>query len=264
MYISDKCSFTPYKSNTTLDKKVDDFKYLHVNYDEVIQFLKDNNNYGLDEIFRRSQIEKTNYNIRVYIANQGYGLDSLINDENHNVRWAVVWKGYGLDQLINDENKLVRDTVKFYLKEHNLSLEQWIEQNPNKCILNQDKCLIEKVTKDFIYKIDESNKLKVQTQYDSIDKFFDSDVEDDIKTNTLVVCSVDSKTPLFKIEKVKVNEKTNYKFIIDITNENNDNFSIKSTIQSQEQLTTLIQQTIDSLRNYSQFNKYADELENCL
>ena len=58
--------------------------------------------------------------------------------------------------------------------------------------------------------------------------------------------------------------KYHYKFIVDITTENDDNFSIKSTIESKEQLNKLIEQTIDALKNYPQFIKYVDDLSNCL
>lgn len=228
MYISENCQWIPYGTNPELDKQVD----------------------------------SDDWNVRVAVAQQGYGLDKLVNDKRWEVRREVAIHGYGLDKLVSDESWWVRRRVELYLKENNLNLKQWRKQNPDKCVLEHNQ--LEEVTKDFIYKIDESNKLDVQTQYDSIDEFFDSDVENDLKMNILVVCSVNSKISLFKIEKVKVNEETNYKFIIDITNENNDNFSIKSTIQSQEQLNKLIEQTIDALNSYPQFAKYVDELENCL
>ena len=93
--------------------------------------------------------------------------------------------------------------------------------------------------------------------------FFDSEVEDDNKMNTLIVCSIDTKLPIFKIEKIK-NETIAYKFIVDITNEQDDNFRVQTLIQSKEQLDNLIQQTIDALNLYPQFSKYTDDLENCL
>lgn len=296
MYISENCNWTPYGTNPELDKQVDSDDYsirakvakqgygldklvndkdFHVRYEVAKQ------GYGLDKL-----INDKDFDVRMTIAKQGYGLDKLINDEDYWIRMEVAYKGYGLDILINDENKHVRIEVakhgygldkliedkeswvrkeaKCYLKDHNLSLKQWVKQNPDKCIYkHNDSLIIEEVTKEFIYKIDASNKLEVQTQYDSIDEFFDSDVEDDIKMNTLIIYSIDTKIPLFKIEQIKVNEETNYKFIIDITNEN-DNFSIKSIIQTQEQLNKLIEQTVDALNSYPQFVKYADDLANCL
>lgn len=55
-----------------------------------------------------------------------------------------------------------------------------------------------------------------------------------------------------------------YKFIVDITNEDGDNFIVCSTIKTQEQLNQLIQQTIDMLNQSSQFVKYVNDLEDCL
>lgn len=120
------------------------------------------------------------------------------------------------------------------------------------------------VVQDFIYKVDNSDKIATQTEYNSIDEFFDAPVENDIKLDTLVICAIDTKEPLIKLQKVKTENKTEFKFIVDIINEDNDNFMFKSTIKSQEQLNELIQQTIDMLNQSPKFSKYADDLENCL
>ena len=40
--------------------------------------------------------------IRVAVAEQGYGLDILVNDKNANVRAAVARQGYGLDILVKN------------------------------------------------------------------------------------------------------------------------------------------------------------------
>ena len=123
---------------------------------------------------------------------------------------------------------------------------------------------IDKVVKDFIYKVDDSNKLTTQTEYDSVDEFFNDPAKNDIKLDTLIICAVDTKQPLIKLQKVDANSKTEFKFIVDIINEDGDNFTFKSVIKSQEHLNQLIQQTVDALRNYSKFNKYADDLEEYL
>ena len=52
----------------------------------------------------------------MYIAEQGYCLDRLVDDENCLVREAVAEQGYGLDKLINDEYKDVREAAKAALK----------------------------------------------------------------------------------------------------------------------------------------------------
>ena len=120
------------------------------------------------------------------------------------------------------------------------------------------------IIKDFIYKIDDSNKIVIQTEYDSIDEFFNESVTNDIKLDTLVICTVDTKEPLFKVQKINNDDNKTFKFIVEITSNEGDDFVIRSIIKSQEHLNELIQQTIDSLRNYPQFSKYADDLEDCL
>ena len=51
------------------------------------------------------------YIVREAVAGQGYGLDVLVHDENWFVREAVAKKGYGLGILVHDENLLVRVAV---------------------------------------------------------------------------------------------------------------------------------------------------------
>ena len=296
MYISENCNWTPYGTDPKLDKIVDanywgmrieaardgyGLDKLINDPDTLVRQTVAHQGYGLDILINdeswwvRAEVAMQGYgldilindeedDVREVVARHGYRLDILINDKESSVRTAVAKQGYGLDKLANDKAWGVREAVKAYLKEHNLTLEQWIEQNPDKCALPHDANQLKEFMKDFIYRIDESNKLEVQLQYDSIDEFFDSSVEDDIKVNTLVVCTVDTKTPLFKIEKIKVDEKIDYKFIVDITTDKGDDFIVKTIIQTQELLSTLIEQTVNALRNYVQFNRYADDLENCL
>ena len=121
-----------------------------------------------------------------------------------------------------------------------------------------------KVTQNFIYKIDDSNKLNVQTGYSSIDEYFNEPITNDIKLDTLMICPISTNIPLIKIEKVEKNNNLNYKFIVEITNEDGDDFIIRSIIQNKEQLNELIIKTVESLRLYSQFSKYADDLEKCI
>lgn len=120
------------------------------------------------------------------------------------------------------------------------------------------------VVQNFIYKVDDSNEITTQIEYNSIDEFFVEPIKNDIKLDTLVICTVDTKEPLIKLQKVEIKDKTEFKFIVDITNEDGDDFIFRSIIKSQEQLNQLIQQTIDALKNYPQFSKYVNDLENCL
>ena len=123
---------------------------------------------------------------------------------------------------------------------------------------------IDRVVKDFIYKVDDSNKLTAQTEYDSVDEFFSTPAKNDIKLDTLIICAIDTKQPLIKLQKVEADIRTEFKFIVEITNKDGDDFIFRSIIKSQDQLNQLIQQTVDALRQYSKFNKYADDLEEYL
>ncbi len=76
--------------------------------------------YGLDKL-----INDEDECVRAEVARQGYGLDILINDKDSWVRQAVADQGYELDILINDADEDVRFTVEGYLKDHNLTLEEW-------------------------------------------------------------------------------------------------------------------------------------------
>ena len=117
---------------------------------------------------------------------------------------------------------------------------------------------------DFIYKVDNSNKLIVQTEYNSVDEFFDTPFADDIKLDTLVICIIDTKEPLIKLQKIEAEDETEFKLIVEITNEDSNDFIFRSIIKSQEHLNQLIQRTVEALKQYPEFSKYADDLENCL
>ncbi|MBQ4031515.1 MAG: hypothetical protein II625_07145 [Bacilli bacterium] len=114
MYISDKCEYIPYGSDFNLDEKIDE--QLKNVYDfssnDLIEFLKNHKNYGLDVVFNFVQhYNSVGNGVKLYIAKQGYGLDKLVNDENYEVRIAVAEQGYGLDILINDKYISVRMAV---------------------------------------------------------------------------------------------------------------------------------------------------------
>lgn len=134
--------------------------------------------------------------------------------------------------------------------------------NPN-CTKSTKDEKVEAI-KDFIYRIDDSNKLRVQSQYDSIEIFFDEPIANDSRLDTLVICTADTRIPLVKLEKVERENRVNYAFIVDITNEYGDSFSFKSTISNKDQLKSLVEKTIDALSQYEKFNKYIEDLENCL
>ncbi len=106
MYISENCNWTPYGTNPELDKEVDCY----------------------------------NRDVRIAVAEQGYGFDKLINDEDKWVRKMVAEQGYGFDILINDKDEDVRAAVQWYLKYNSYykSIFDWAEDNPDKVVTNLD------------------------------------------------------------------------------------------------------------------------------
>ena len=141
---------------------------------------------------------------------------------------------------INEKMSIISAIKKF--NDININLEN-LDNNTTNTIIT-----------DFIYNIDDSNKLEVQFEDNTIEDFLSND------TSELTIIAIDTKTPLIKIRK----EKDNFIFIVDITNEDGDNFFIRSKFTDGTQLQKLINDTIDALQSYKQFSKYADELENCI
>ena len=81
---------------------------------------------------------------------------------------------------------------------------------------------------------------------------------------SLTILTVDTKIPLIKLEKTTKDGKNCYKFLVDITNEDDDNFTIKSIISSKAKFNQLLESTINALKEYPQFIKYTNDLESCL
>lgn len=121
------------------------------------------------------------------------------------------------------------------------------------------------VLKDFIYKIDDSSKLDIQTNYDSVDAFFeDNSTESYSEHECIKVISIDTNVPLVKLEKTQVNDKNVFRFIVDITSKDGDDYIVRSVIDSKDKFDQLLKSTVDALKSYSQFSKYAGDIENCL
>ena len=120
-------------------------------------------NYGTDPKLDRL-VDSDNWEDRAKVAEQGYGLDKLINDEDYFVRRTVAKHGYGLDKLVLDENEDVRAAVDKYLAEHGLTIEEWCKQNKKSTSAIQN-------LKDFIHKVEDSSKIKIETSYESTDAF---------------------------------------------------------------------------------------------
>lgn len=74
--------------------------------DALVRYYVAEQGYGLDKL-----VDDEFYPVRCFAAEHGYGLDKLINDEEIFVRGSVAKQGYGLDILIDDGNRDVRMTV---------------------------------------------------------------------------------------------------------------------------------------------------------
>ena len=119
--------------------------------------------------------------------------------------------------------------------------------------------------KDFIYKIDDTDTLKVQSNYESVESFFADKSDASYSDNeSMVILAVDTKLPIIKLEKQLVNNEKAFKFIVDIKTKDEDQFMIKTTIDSKEKFVSLLESTINSLKEFELFYKYADDLEKCL
>ena len=121
------------------------------------------------------------------------------------------------------------------------------------------KSTINSNLKSFIYKIDQSDKINVQLDCDSIDKFFTAGFNDD---NSLNIVTADTNIKLITIEKTIVNDSKKFKFIVNINTEDDDEFKIKTTFDNIEKFNSLVESTINSLKEYKEFYKYAEDLEN--
>ncbi len=267
MYISENCNWTPYGTDLKLDELVNSDnweirrdaakqgyglnKLIHDKYWDV-RYAVAEQGYGLDILINDSNtfvriavarqgygLDKLIYDkysyVREIVAEQGYSLNKLITDEDYIVRWTVAEQGYGLDKLIKDKNPYVRKAVKKYLKENGYkSLNAWAKANPDKVHGNNNFETTDTI-KDFIYKIDDSNTLKVESSYESVDAFFDDNSKESFESNEyIVILAVDMKIPLIKLEKVIKDEKQAYKFVVDLTNEDSDDFIVRSIISSKE------------------------------
>lgn len=72
----------------------------------LVRYYVAEQGYGLDKL-----VDDEFYPVRCFAAEHGYGLDKLINDEEIFVRGSVATQGYRLDKLINDESGFVRAYV---------------------------------------------------------------------------------------------------------------------------------------------------------
>ena len=98
---------------------------------------------------------------------------------------------------------------------------------------------IDKVIKDFIYRINDSSKIR--TDINDENDFFNYG-------GSINIIGIDTKVKLITIEKIEKDGNDKYKFIVDITNDNGESFCIKTFIETKEHLNQQIEQTIEALR----------------
>ena len=96
--------------------------------DNTIKNTKNFTPYGTDPE-KDKMVKSDDWEDRLEMAEEGYGLDILINDEDWEVRTMVAKQGYGLNVLINDENYGVLKATLNYLRKNNLTLAEWCNQN---------------------------------------------------------------------------------------------------------------------------------------
>ena len=267
------------------------------NYKTIFDWAKDNNIeidvdkwlYATDH-FQRDQLAMAGYCLHVLIYDEDWdvrrsvstyleehnyktifdwakdnninlNIDEWSQSDNWAQRYEVAKAGYHLDVLIHDKDEDVRDAVNKYLKNNNLTMKKWMEQNGSNAstVLETIQYL-----ESFIHKVEDSSKIKVETSYDSVEEFFEDTADDSYEDKeSITIITADTKIPIIKLEKTKINDKDVFNFIANISIETED-FSIKSIFETKEKFNQLVQSTITNLREYSQFVIYADELENCL
>ena len=200
------------------------------------------------------------------LINDNYYLDYLLRntDKKSAIRKKIIELGYN---NLQDWMTNYPDRVYYTEALKDLSVKKTTKSKKDKTTEKAnatDTSQIseaEKVTQDFIYKINDSKTLAVDK--DSVEEFFSSEI-DESKNNILVIHTVDTKIPLIKVNKTVKDDKIIYIFNVDITADDDSNFAFKTSITTKDQLCTLINQTIDALNNYPQFAKYTDDLSNCI
>lgn len=164
--------------------------------------------------------------------------------------WSF-WDNWNEQHTININTDIFTVLKEFYYNENDYG-DLFSNITKDKFTQESD---IDKVIKDFIYRINDSSKM--QTDIKDENDFFNNG-------GSINIIGIDTKIKLITIEKIEKNGNDKYKFIVDITNDNDESFCIKTFIETKEQLNQQIEQTVEALKQYPQFSKYADDLENCL
>ena len=89
--------------------------------------------YGLDVL-----VDDDHRDVRMTVAHQGYGLDKLINDDYWGVRAEIANQGYGLDKLIHDEESKVRLLAYDALRAEEEEQQKLNQQGKRRVLFVQD------------------------------------------------------------------------------------------------------------------------------
>ena len=206
------------------------------------------------------------YNFRVNAGDSRY-------DGSTNTK--VYGKGVKLFELYENDEAVCgwsrnMDTALYFSDSPSKSsleqLSQWFVKNTQFTPFPKFKVSdFEDDLKDFIYKVEDTNTLKVQSNYDSVDSFFTDKSDASYSDNeSIIILAIDRKIPIIKLEKQYINDEKSFRFIVDIKTKDKDRFMIKTTIDSKEKFISLLESTINSLKEFELFYKYAEDLENCL
>ena len=114
---------------------------------------------------------------------------------------------------------------------------------------------------DFIYKVDETKTLKVVTNYSSIQEYFEAKYEDH---DDLDIIAIEIEEPIITMHKVKKNDELYYSFHVDIVSNSGDSFITHTTFKTIDEFRNLLIKTIDYIKDFKGFEKYIEDLQNCL
>ncbi len=114
---------------------------------------------------------------------------------------------------------------------------------------------------DFIYKVDETKTLKVATNYSSIQEYFEAEYEDHDDLN---IIAIGIEEPIITMHKVKRNDELCYSFHVDIVSDSGDSFITHTTFKTSDEFRNLLIKTIDYIKDFKGFEKYIEDLQNCL
>ena len=88
---------------------------------------------------QKEMVDSADYRKRETAALIGRGVDRLIYDPSFGVRFRVAMAGYGFDRLISDPEEKIQEYVYEQLEKKGLTIEEWIDQNPDMCALDENK-----------------------------------------------------------------------------------------------------------------------------